>query len=799
MLGFLGERRAWLVAVVVVLLLVAGIFVWGSARATTQAAALIRDRFGLETTIEEASVSFGGLELSGVEMLGSHGGLVVRMERVHVQMSLLAALFQGAQAVRRISARGVDVLVDFRHEGLSTSVELLKDRIAPASRTATSKLVSEPVRSEREYEILGLNVRAVDADGPLVLLRNVSVEKKSIEIHGSIEETMVGVSEADYAHVGPAELELRRMEDGWKLRELSIDGANVRSVRRGDGPKRALAVRIREAVAVLRSASPVEPVPGPADALGSSAAGSSTSAPAPARMFARLAPGADIMVSDVQVESRMSANRVERLRDFALRLQGDERGRYRVTLSGQTTRKGMLRVDLSIMPAEARAEGSVALREISLALVAPFLPDFPLHDPEAGTLDAELDLVAQSPDRMHIEGRLELRELALSSERIAPEPVEQIDLEVTGQGVWYAEERRLAVERGEIRLGRAQMLIEGELEHTPDHYRVDLTAKVPPTRCNDVLGAIPDDLLGSLVGFEWSGNWSALGRISLDSRELEATELSIRVRNLCQFEQAPRWVRVEQFQEPFRHRVIEPDETVFEIRTGPGTEIWVALADISPFVVPAMISHEDGAFYEHGGFAPWAIRDALVRNLQEGRYVVGASTISMQLAKNLYLQRDKNIARKVQEVILTWWLENALTKDEILELYVNVIEYGPGVYGLRYAAAYYFGREPHELSPAESAFLACMLPSPKRYHVSYERGALTRSMKSRMGRLLEHMAKRERIGPEALAYGLAELDDFRFHRVGDPVPPPRTLPPLGAPDATDPEALDPFEALFLAP
>ena len=72
-------------------------------------------------------------------------------------------------------------------------------------------------------------------------------------------------------------------------------------------------------------------------------------------------------------------------------------------------------------------------------------------------------------------------------------------------------------------------------------------------------------------------------------------------------------------------------------------------------------------------------------------------------------------------------------------------------------------------------------------------------MKSRMGRLLEHMAKRERIGPEALAYGLAELDDFRFHRVGDPVPPPRTLPPLGAPDATDPEALDPFEALFLAP
>jgi membrane peptidoglycan carboxypeptidase len=212
-----------------------------------------------------------------------------------------------------------------------------------------------------------------------------------------------------------------------------------------------------------------------------------------------------------------------------------------------------------------------------------------------------------------------------------------------------------------------------------------------------------------------------------------------------------------------------------------------------------VISHEDGAFYDHGGFAPWAIRDALVRNLREGRYVVGASTISMQLAKNLYLHREKTIARKVQEVILTWWLEDALTKDEILELYLNVIEYAPGVYGLRQAAAYYFGRGPNDLSPAESAFLACALPSPKRYHLSYERGALTRSMKGNMRRLLEHTAKRERIGPEALAYGLTELEDFHFHREADPPPPPRVLPPLGTPDPSEAAALDPFEALFVVP
>jgi hypothetical protein len=92
-----------------------------------------------------------------------------------------------------------------------------------------------------------------------------------------------------------------------------------------------------------------------------------------------------------------------------------------------------------------------------------------------------------------------------------------------------------------------------------------------------------------------------------------------------------------------------------------------------------------------------------------------------------------------------------------------------------------------------------MLPSPKRYHVSYERGQLSRSMQNRMKRLLEHMGKRKRIGWEALEYGLAELDDFHFHRPGDAPPGLRLLPPLGAPTTPPPEALDPFEAQFLAP
>ena len=804
MLRFLSERRAWVVAALVALGLVTGLRVWGVPAAAAHVSSLIGERLGLDASIEEARLAFGTVELRGVELRGRNGGLLVRVAQVDADVNLLAALFKGAGAVRAISARGVDVRADMQDAGFAESIAAVRERIA--RRPPTPMNSDRPARGGRAYEVTGLTLRVVDRDGPLVTMNEASLGKESNDVRCAAAELLLGERTADYAFIGPSRLALRRSDGGWKLRALEIERGNVRSVRNGDEEKRPLALRLRDALSQVRGSDAPPPEPVQTDAPDAGEEAEEPTPPAlpgapvaPRRLFARLSPDAEIAVSDIQIESRTSEDGpVERIQDFEVAVDGGDNGWYRIVVSGETSNKGTVSADLSLMPSEARAEGSLKLRRISLALIAPFVPEIPLYNTEASTLHAELDLAADSPDRMTIEGAFQINELALASERIAAEPVEDINFSVRGKGAWLPDQRRLEVESALIRMNQARALVEGELERTTEHYRVDLAAKLPPTDCNDVVGAIPKDVLGSLARFEWSGNWSALTRISLDSRDLEATDLSIKVRNLCLFEKTPNWVRVERFQEPFRHRAIEPDETVFEMVTGPGTDNWVAFEDISPFMVPAVVSHEDGGFYDHGGFAPWAIRDALVRNLREGRYVVGASTISMQLAKNLYLQREKTIARKVQEVILTWWLENALTKDQILELYLNVIEYGPSVYGLKHAAAYYFGRAPSELSPAESAYLACMLPSPKRYHVSYERSALTRSMKSRVGRLLEHMAKRERIGPEALAYGLAELEDFRFYRAGDPPQPLRVLPPLGAPEELVPE-IDPFEALFMAP
>ena len=164
-----------------------------------------------------------------------------------------------------------------------------------------------------------------------------------------------------------------------------------------------------------------------------------------------------------------------------------------------------------------------------------------------------------------------------------------------------------------------------------------------------------------------------------------------------------------------------------------------------------------------------------MRNLTAGRYVLGASTITMQLVKNVFLHREKTLARKIQEVLLTWWIESSMAKERILELYLNVIEYGPAVYGIRHAAEHYFGRAPSELSAAESAYLAMILPNPPAFHEHYVAGEIPRAFRNRLAGFIRTLGTRGRFDEAAVAAGVAHVETLSFHREGDPPPAPRTL------------------------
>jgi monofunctional biosynthetic peptidoglycan transglycosylase len=142
---------------------------------------------------------------------------------------------------------------------------------------------------------------------------------------------------------------------------------------------------------------------------------------------------------------------------------------------------------------------------------------------------------------------------------------------------------------------------------------------------------------------------------------------------------------------------------------------WVPLSQISPYVIKAVIIAEDDKFWSHEGFDFDAMQKALEKDLKEKKFKVGGSTISQQLAKNLFLSPSKNPVRKLKEAVLTWRLERNLSKKRIIEIYLNVAEWGDGLFGVEAAAQHYYGKPASDLSAMESARLAAVLPNPRRY------------------------------------------------------------------------------------
>jgi monofunctional biosynthetic peptidoglycan transglycosylase len=143
---------------------------------------------------------------------------------------------------------------------------------------------------------------------------------------------------------------------------------------------------------------------------------------------------------------------------------------------------------------------------------------------------------------------------------------------------------------------------------------------------------------------------------------------------------------------------------------------WTPLAQIPPALQWGVIVAEDDTFYQNNGFNFAAMRDALWEDIKKRKPVRGGSTITQQLAKNLYLSREKSLSRKLKEAVITCKLERHLSKKRIMELYLNVIEWGPGVYGVGAASRHYFHKPPADMNFCESILLASIIPSPARYN-----------------------------------------------------------------------------------
>lgn len=168
---------------------------------------------------------------------------------------------------------------------------------------------------------------------------------------------------------------------------------------------------------------------------------------------------------------------------------------------------------------------------------------------------------------------------------------------------------------------------------------------------------------------------------------------------------------------------------------------WVRYDSISRNAIGAVIVSEDWSFFDHQGFDPAELRAAIKEDLAERRFARGASTITMQVVKNVFLTHEKTLYRKFKEFILAIRLDRDVSKKKILETYFNVVEFGEGLYGISAASRFYFKKHPSELSPKEGAFLAMLLPSPKKYSQSFRSKQLTHYANRTVNSILNKMSK----------------------------------------------------------
>jgi len=189
---------------------------------------------------------------------------------------------------------------------------------------------------------------------------------------------------------------------------------------------------------------------------------------------------------------------------------------------------------------------------------------------------------------------------------------------------------------------------------------------------------------------------------------------------------------------------------------GPRNPRWTPYGAIPAALKMAVVASEDANFYRHEGVDYEAIRKAIKADWRKGKFVHGGSTITQQLAKNLFLTREKTLIRKVKELVLARRLDDALSKSRILELYLNVVELGPMVYGIGHAAHYYYGKPPFAMTVRECAFLAAMLPGPKIYN-PYRK--MDRVMQ-RSDRILRRMVSARMISREEYDAAISEVPNL---------------------------------------
>ncbi len=421
-----------------------------------------------------------------------------------------------------------------------------------------------------------------------------------------------------------------------------------------------------------------------------------------------------------------------------------------------------------------RKEGALALRaeQFSLDKIADVLPKS-VREPQNTTLDAAFDLAWDAGD-VRFGGDLAAVGVSLQNDALASDPVENVSLGVSLRGTVVPAERRITLEKVEGHVRDLTARLTGTIELPRGTYKfgngrklgfvpkLDLTFTVPRLPCAKMLASIPEALAPKLVGFVLQGYFDASVTAKVDFADLDALDFRGKVGiDGCKVVKAPDVVTalakpdaiiVSVEVPPPPSGAIVPGETeTMDVVIGADNPDFTPYDQISPYLINSIMTTEDNGFFKHRGWVSSEFKSALKRNLARGGFRLGASSITMQMTKNVLLSQEKTLSRKLQELFLVWYIEQELPKERILELYFNAIEFGPRIYGIGAAARHYFGKKPSELNPVEAAFFSSILPSPKRRYIQYCHGALYPPWDKYVHRIVAKVHERGRLTDDELA------------------------------------------------
>lgn len=438
-----------------------------------------------------------------------------------------------------------------------------------------------------------------------------------------------------------------------------------------------------------------------------------------------------------------------------------------VSLTPQADARGTplslsLKVPVERAPVTARLSGG----PVSFETLGVANGDFGLTGVQQTTLmgQAELRLSAEG-SALTGEGKMNVENLALKSDRLAPHVVSFPRLFVGGKVDVAIDGSRLHLDDVAVEIGQVRVFAGVHLEKRDDEVTLAANLKAPLVSCESLVDSAPRGLLGPVADMQMSGTFSLESGVEAKSDELSNMKVKWDFNNECRVQAVPASLDPERFRQPFEREVLGAGGLPMRMEFGPGTPEWTPISEIAPYMERALLVTEDGRFFRHDGFDDRAIEGSIRANTKAGAFVRGASTISMQLAKNLYLSRHKTLARKLQEAAFTLLLEQAFEKRELLELYLNVVEFGPGIYGIGRAAEHYFDSAPRELSPAQSLFLASILPAPTQSYFGAD-GRLAEGRAEYVRHLLRIAHEREHLTEAELDEALKE--ELRFGEPSEP-------------------------------